>query len=135
MEYTFDRRVLDVADKGKALLLTKESRCMDETGELVSISTQTIFIKGLGGFGEKGTCQFPLPKRPPTKPDKIVIEKIPANTSLIYRLTGDWNPIHADLDLAFIGGFEKPILQGLCSFGITARIVYENYCLSCKIPN
>lgn len=73
---------------------------------------------------------LPCPKRPPTKPDKIVTEKIQANTALIYRLTGDWNPIHIDLDLAILGGFEKPILHGLCSFGIAARIVYENYCMS-----
>lgn len=48
---------------------------------------------------------MPFPKRPPTKPDKIVTEKITANTALLYRLTGDWNPIHIDLDLANLGGF------------------------------
>lgn len=47
---------------------------------------------------------------------------------MIYRLTGDWNPIHIDPGLATLGGFDRPILHGLCSFGIAARIVYENYC-------
>eukprot|EP00347_Sterkiella_histriomuscorum_P021307 403334460 len=135
VEYSFDRRVLDISDKVKGLLLTKESKCTDDKGELVSISTQTIFIRGLGGFGDKGTIHLPCPKRPPTKPDKIVTEKIQANTALIYRLTGDWNPIHIDLDLANLGGFEKPILHGLCSFGIAARIVYENYCMSQDLNN
>lgn len=97
--------MIDVADKGKALLLTKESKCISPSGDLVSIATQTIFIKGLGGFGGKGSLQFIMPKRPPTKPDKIVTERISENTALLYRLTGDWNPIHADLDLALLGGY------------------------------
>ncbi|CDW73107.1 like domain containing protein [Stylonychia lemnae] len=128
VQYTFDRRVLDVADKVKGLLLTKESKCTDEKGELVAISTQTIFIRGLGGFGYKGSVILASPRKPPTKPERIVTEKIQSNTSLIYRLTGDYNPIHIDIGLAELGGFEKPILPGLCTFGIASRIVYENYC-------
>ena len=114
------------------MLITKESRCLDDKGELVSISTQSIFIRGLGGFGDKGTFRLTYPKKPSTKPDKCVIEKIPANKAFIYRLSGDWNPLHVDPDFAYMGGYEKPILHGLCTFGIVTRIIYDNFCLSEK---
>lgn len=119
---------MDVADKIKGLLITKESKCTDENGELVSISTQSIFIKGLGGFGDKGTLRSTCPRKPQTKPDKIVIEKIPLNSAFLYRLTGDWNPLHVDPDIATLGGFYRPILHGLCTFGISGRIIYDAFC-------
>ena len=56
--------------------MTKESKCTNDKGELVSISTQTIFIRGLGGFGYKGKVVLACPKKPPTKPELILTEKI-----------------------------------------------------------
>lgn len=49
--------------------------------------------------------------------------------AFIYRLNGDWNPIHVDPDFSLIGGFQKPILQGLCIFGIAARIIWDSFCI------
>jgi acyl dehydratase len=54
---------------------------------------------------------------------------VPCNSAFLYRLNGDRNPLHVDVDRAKVGGFDKPILHGMCSFGITARIIYETYCL------
>jgi len=70
------------------------------------------------------------PRKPQTKPDIVITEKIPANKAFLYRLTGDWNPLHVDPDFAYLGGFQRPILHGLCTFGIAARIIYDTYCVS-----
>ena len=104
-QYTYERRILDIADKVRGAMITKETRCVDENGELESISTQNFFIKGLGGFSNKGNHDFNWPKKPIEKPEKIVTDKIESNMAFIYRLNGDWNPIHVDPDFSMMGGF------------------------------
>jgi acyl dehydratase len=87
-----------------------------------------VFIRGLGGFGDKGTVKSTILKRPTRKPDLIVQEAIKPNQSIVFRINGDWNPIHIDPDRAHLGGYKRPILHGLCSFGTMGRIIYDNYC-------
>jgi len=110
------------------MLITKEQRVTDDKGELIAMNLSTTFIKGLGGFGDKGTYKITYQKKPKRNPDHIAFEYIAPNQAFLYRLSGDWNPLHVDPDRAAVGGFDKPILHGLCSFGITGRAVYSKYC-------
>ena len=97
--------MIDVADKAKGALLSKELKCIDSKGELVSISISTIFLKGLGGFGDKGTYKLQYMKKPTRKPDLIVEEKTRKNSAFLYRLNGDTNLLHIDPDMAKLGGY------------------------------
>ena len=87
-----------------------------------------FFIRGLGGFGAKGTFVSPFPKLPDRAPDEIVDCPTDKNQALLYRLTGDPNSLHVDPKMAASGGFEIPILHGLCTYGIVARAIYTKYC-------
>lgn len=85
-------------------------------------------MRGIGGFGDKGILQDEIPKPPTGKPTATVEYKSSENQALLYRLAGDFNPLHADPNMASMGGFEKPIIHGLCTAGICARTVYDTYC-------
>jgi acyl dehydratase len=88
----------------------------------------SIFVRGEGGFGgdrgPSGATHVP----PDRKPDKSVSYKTLPQQALIYRLSGDMNPLHADPDFAKMGGFDVPILHGLCTFGHAGRAVLASYC-------
>ncbi len=87
----------------------------------------TAFVRGAGGWGgDRGpTADVNVP--PARQPDTVVEDAIPLNQALLYRLSGDWNPLHADPDMAQAFGFERPILHGLCTFGYAGRRVLERY--------
>ena len=87
-----------------------------------------FFIRGLGGFGAKGTFVSPFPKLPDRIPDEIMVCPTDKNQALLYRLTGDFNSLHVDPGMAAFGGFEAPILHGLCTYGIVTRAIYNTYC-------
>lgn len=76
VKYRLETRLVDVADKVKGVLLTKETKCLDDKEELVSIATRTVFIKGLGGFGDKGFNRIYYEKKPKRNPDHVAFEKI-----------------------------------------------------------
>ena len=119
----------DIADKGKGALLTVTIQALSDKGEKYSDAIFRFFIRGLGGFGDKGvdTAQT-IPAIPKRKPDFTIEDTTTANQALIYRLCGDINPLHIDPNMAAMGGFDKPILHGLCSYGIATRLVYDKYC-------
>lgn len=85
------------------------------------------FLRGLGGFGDKGT--YPSVKFPKIakdkKPDAVVEKVVRPDQAILYRLSGDRNELHIDPKMAAKGGFQRPILHGLCFYGITARAVFE----------
>ncbi len=89
-----------------------------------------IFIRGIGGFGDKGTVpSLKFPKLAPgTKPTAEYEHKTRPDQAFLYRLNGDRNPLHVSPDMAAMGNFERPILHGLCFYGISARAVYEKFC-------
>ena len=88
-------------------------------------------IRGVGGFGHKGgAVNITYPDIPKRAPDTVVEDQTAPNQAFLYRLCGDLNPLHVDQDMAGLGGFERPILHGLCSYGFTARVIYEKYCNS-----
>lgn len=95
---------------------------------MVFTNLYSLFIRGIGGFGSKGKPQKALPSKPTRKPDHTVEEKTVPNQALIYRLSGDTNPLHVDPNMAAMGNFEKPILHGLCFYAIAAKTVFQKYC-------
>ncbi|KPF81129.1 3-alpha,7-alpha,12-alpha-trihydroxy-5-beta-cholest-24-enoyl-CoA hydratase [Brevundimonas sp. AAP58] len=124
-------RVRAVEDKGeeRGALLHQDKALFDaETGTHVATVRSTLFLRGNGGeggFGDAPAAALALPDR---KPDRsIEIPTLPRQ-ALIYRLSGDWNPLHADPALALRAGFPAPILHGLCTNGIACRALLAAYC-------
>jgi len=113
--------VTGIYDKGSGALVTSEARAVDlETGEPVITSRSSAFIRGEGGFGgDRGPrTEWAAPDR---APDHKVTYPTRAEQALIYRLSGDYNPLHSDPEFAARAGFDRPILHGLCTYGITGR--------------
>jgi acyl dehydratase len=120
--------VSDIADKIKGALLTITIELSDDEGTKLSDVVGKFFIRGIGGFGDKGLHNEAIPKVPAREPDASFVEPTDANQAFLYRLSGDINPLHVDPNMAALGGFEKPILHGLCTYGVTCRAIYNNYC-------
>jgi len=124
---THRARVKDIFDKGKHALVITEVVSYDEDGNELVRNELTSLIRGAGGWdGDRGP-QEEVNVPPDRKPDKTVEEKIPDNQALLYRLSGDWNPLHADPGFAKNFGYERPILHGLCTFGYAGRHVIESF--------
>ncbi|MFO0685916.1 MAG: SDR family NAD(P)-dependent oxidoreductase [Sandaracinus sp.] len=116
--------------KGGAVIVTAIDT-YDEDGNLLVKNEISTFAKGAGGWGgDRGPDEKNLNAPPERAADKTVEQKIHANQALLYRLSGDWNPLHADPGFAKAFGFAQPILHGLCTFGYAARHV-----LSAFAPN
>lgn len=126
-EVTNSARVSEVLDKKSGVLLIIDSECVDQNGDTLAYNQYKIFIRGLGGFGgerEKSQELIELPSRPP---DIVEEEKTLPHQALLYRLSGDRNPLHADPELASVGGFDRPILHGLCTFGFSAKAIMKHF--------
>jgi acyl dehydratase len=120
--------VTGIFDKGHAALVESESRAVDAaTGEPWITATASVFIRGEGGFGgERGvTSEWRAPEGPP---DDEVRFTTPIDQALLYRLTGDRNPLHSDPSIAARAGFARPILHGMCTFGYTGRALLRSVC-------
>ncbi|CEM02879.1 unnamed protein product [Vitrella brassicaformis CCMP3155] len=118
----------EVWDKGKAALVVVETQSRDQQGDLVCVNTSQLFIRGIGGFGGPKQPKGPA-RTPPNRPPDVVFTKATSpNQALIYRLSGDYNPLHADPNFSSIGGFDVPILHGLCTFGIAGHGVVREMC-------
>lgn len=118
----------DIADKGKGALMTIKCDITDiDTEELLSTSYMRFFVRGLGGFGDKGILNFDFPAVPDREPDASVDCPTEKNQALLYRIAGDNNPLHVSPAMSSVGGFDVPILHGLCTYGIVARAVYTEY--------
>jgi acyl dehydratase len=124
--------IVDVEDKGKGTVFSVQTKIYGKDDKtLYSIVTSTLFVRGLNGEGvkSKGPLKNVLPKIPNTTPLKEMTVKTTPNQALYYRIGGnDPNPLHVDPDMAALGGFDKPILHGLCFYGITARCAYDLFC-------
>jgi len=120
-------RIANIWDKGKGAVVEMECESVDKDGNLVMRTMMSAFIRGEGGWGgERGPSPtFELPDR---KPDHEVTYKTREDQALTYRLSGDRNPLHSDPWFAKLGGFEKPILHGLCTYGFTGRALLHTLC-------
>lgn len=120
-------RIKEIWDKGKNAVVVIEVKSHDEDGDLLITNELTALIRGAGGWGgERGpTGESDLP--PDRAPDATVSEVIGPSQALLYRLSGDWNPLHADPSFAQAVGFARPILHGLCTFGYAGRHVIRSF--------
>ncbi|MEM7060180.1 MAG: MaoC/PaaZ C-terminal domain-containing protein [Pseudomonadota bacterium] len=123
-------RIVEIIDKGadKGALIYLEREITDKaTGAKIATTTSTTFARGDGGFGGPTGPVKEVHAIPDRSPDATV--NIPAvpQAALIYRLSGDPNPLHASPDVAKAAGFKAPILHGLCSFGIAGWAVLKTY--------
>ncbi len=124
---THKARIKDIFDKGKNALVVTEISSIDEDGQELIRNELTTFVRGAGGWGGDRGPSADVNVPPGRAPDKIVEEKIPEHQALLYRLSGDWNPLHADPGFAKAFGFERPILHGLCTFGYAGRQVVQAF--------
>ena len=125
---TSQGRVKALYDKGSGVVVVLEGTTRDAQGQVLSRHERSLFIRGLGGFGgERGPVGGE--NTPPDRaPDKVHRERTSPNQALIYRLSGDRNPLHADPAVAKAAGFPRPILHGLCTYGFAGRAVLKHYC-------
>jgi len=120
--------VTGIYDKGSGALVSSENHAVDvETGEPLVTTRGGTFIRGEGGFGgERGSD--PPWERPDRAPDHTVALETRPEQALVYRLSGDRNPLHVDPKFAARGGFDRPILHGLCTYGVTGRALLHALC-------
>lgn len=126
-------KLVEVVDKGAAAVVKSAVTTVDKnTGKDVFYNESTVFLRGSGGFGGQrkgadrgaGTAE----NKPPARPaDKVVEEKTTEDQAALYRLSGDYNPLHIDPAFAKMGGFKLPILHGLCFFGVAGKHVYNTF--------
>jgi acyl dehydratase len=120
--------VVAVHDKGRergAVIVMRQEVVRAADFARIATLTTTCFARDLGGCGSAGEPAAQAHALPARPPDHRVLYDVRADAALLYRLTGDRNPLHADPRAAAAAGFERPILHGLCTFGMTCRAVLE----------
>jgi acyl dehydratase len=124
-------RIEEIYDKGAdrgALLLWRREIADAETGEAIATVRGSSFLRADGGFGGTATGA-PAPRPIPDRtPDRVVELATRPEQALIYRLSGDYNPLHADPEVARAAGFDRPILHGLCSYAVACRAIVKLCC-------
>ena len=117
-------RIADIQDKGSAAVIVQETEVSDESGAVLWTARSSIFARGEGGFGgpRGSTERVEVPDR---APDAELLTPTLPQQALWYRLCGDRNPLHADPDFAARAGFDRPILHGLCTWGMVCKAVVD----------
>ncbi|MGB7260177.1 MAG: MaoC/PaaZ C-terminal domain-containing protein [Pseudolabrys sp.] len=124
-------RVVEVADKGegKGALVFSERQVIDNaSGELLATLKQTTFCRADGGFGGPKRDTPPPHALPERAPDAVCDLPTRPEMALIYRLSGDINPLHAEPEFARAAGFPRPILHGLATFGVAGHALLKSIC-------
>jgi len=120
-------RVAQIYDKGKGAVVELEVESREIDGDPLFTNTFSLFLRKEGGFGgERGPEPGNAP--PDRAPDHVVESPTLPQQALLYRLSGDKNPLHADPGFAKMGGFDRPILHGLCSYGVVCKAVVDTVC-------
>ncbi|MDE2362218.1 MAG: MaoC family dehydratase N-terminal domain-containing protein [Hyphomicrobiales bacterium] len=124
-------RIASIVDKGKdkgAIAFIERTISDGRTGEKIATLKSASFLRGDGGFGGP-SGPTPEPHALPTRaPDTVFDQKTLPQAALIYRLSGDYNPLHADPEVATHAGFRQPILHGLCSLGTAGHAILRTIC-------
>jgi acyl dehydratase len=122
--------VADIQDKGEgknAVVMLKATGTDPDTGKVVAETLTTAVIRGAGGFGGQPGQRPAAPEIPEREPDAQVALPTREDQALIYRLSGDRNPLHSDPWFAReLAGFPKPILHGLCTYGVAGRALVSD---------
>ncbi len=126
-------RVLEIVDKGQgkgAFVYSKRELIDCETGDLLATAVQTAVCRGDGGFGGPGSWSDAPKLRPvpESQPEIIVNLETRPESALLYRLCGDFNPLHADPAVARAVGFDRPILHGLATYGMAGHALLKALC-------
>ncbi|HEV2364294.1 MAG TPA: MaoC/PaaZ C-terminal domain-containing protein [Caulobacteraceae bacterium] len=125
--FTAQSRTLGAFDKGKdkGAVVVNETVWMDDHGDKVATLIGSTFARGDGGFGGPSEGAPEPHKVPERAPDLSLDFSTRPDQALVYRLNGDRNPLHSDPEVARKAGFERPILHGLCTYGITCRAILQ----------
>ncbi|MGH3315354.1 MAG: MaoC/PaaZ C-terminal domain-containing protein [Nocardioidaceae bacterium] len=122
---TLRARVADVQDKGSAAVVVHECQGVGEDGEPLFTTRSSLFARGAGGFGgQRGSSAWVA--LPETAPELDVTTPTLPQQALLYRLCGDRNPLHSDPEFAAAAGFDRPILHGLCSYGMVCKALVDH---------
>jgi len=127
-EFVSTGSITGIYDKGSGAVVAAESTAVDKaTGDPLFSSRMSLFLRGEGGFGgDRGPAALKIAMDRPA--DHTVTYQTRPDQALLYRLNGDRNPLHSDPSFARSGGFDRPILHGLCSFGFTGRALLSALC-------
>ena len=118
-----------IYDKKKYALIVSQTSGYSEKGDLLVESVGSIFYRGAGGFGgDPAPKSEPLTPPADVAPDFSVTYPIPLNQAALYRLNGDYNPLHIDPEVGEKAGFGRPILHGLCTYGYAVRAIVMSLC-------
>lgn len=122
--------IAEVVDKGasKGALISLQSETRLAGGDLLYTAHSTVFACGDGGCGGPAISRYAPHAVPTRAPDIVHVTQTRADQALLYRLNADRNPLHADPAFAARAGFPRPILHGLCSYGIACRAVLASVC-------
>ncbi|KAK1633037.1 hypothetical protein QYE76_007352 [Lolium multiflorum] len=130
-------KVAGLHDKGKATILEIETTThLKDSGEVLCMNRSTIFLRGAGGFSDSSrpysyttypANQISRISIPDSAPSAVYEDPIQQSQALLYRLSGDYNPLHSDPMIAQVAGFTRPILHGLCTLGFAARAVIKSF--------
>ncbi len=122
-------KISAIYDKGSGAVVVVDSQTKDDGGTLLFVNTSSIFVRGGGGFGgERGPSASSKNVPPERKLDHTIEYKTSTDQAALYRLSGDRNPLHIDPEFAKLGGFDRPILHGLCTFGHVGRAILHACC-------
>ncbi len=121
--------ITGIYDKGKgAVIATRTEATLVEDGQPLFDTTASVFIMGEGGFGGDRGPTGKASVAPDRGADHEVTYETRPDQALLYRLCGDRNPLHSDKQFSDVGGFPKPILHGLCTYGFTGRALLHTLC-------
>ena len=122
-------RITGIYDKGKGAVIATEGTSVDAvTGEPRFTTRSSVYIRGAGDFGGDRGPSGPRNTAPDRAPDVEISYQTLPDQALIYRLSGDRNPLHSDPEFAKLAGFDRPILHGLCTYGFTGRALLHGLC-------
>jgi acyl dehydratase len=127
-ELTMRSRIIGIHKRGSGAIIDSEAELFDMAGNKIYRIISGTFLVGAKGFADAGRSnseKIPVPSRPADAVDNIPTS---VEQAQVYRLSGDYNALHIDPAVALRAGFKRPILHGLCSYGMTARAVLKHFC-------